>query len=131
MAQRGNSSHVTSKWEWVAAAISAVIVIGVLAVLIRGAAAGETGPDIVLRVDSVVRGTSGYHVVFTAENRGTRTAAALNIGAELWAGDVMVESSTSTIDYLPGESQRGGGLFFEHDPQTLRLVLRPLGYEEP
>jgi uncharacterized protein (TIGR02588 family) len=43
----------------------------------------------------------------------------------------MIESSTSTIDYLPGESQRGGGLFFEHDPQTLRLVLRPLGYEEP
>lgn len=131
MAQRGNSRHVASKWEWVAAAISALLIIGVLAVLIRGAAAGETGPDIVLRVDSVVRGTTGYHVSFTAENRGTLTAASLNIGAELWDGEVMIESSTSTIDYLPGESQRGGGLFFERDPQTFRLVLRPLGYEEP
>jgi uncharacterized protein (TIGR02588 family) len=131
MAQRSNSSHVSSKWEWVAAAISALIVIGVLTVLIRGAAAGETGPDIVLRVDSVARGTTGYHVMFSAENRGTRTAAALDIGAELRDGDVIVESSTATIDYLPGESQRGGGLFFERDPRSLRLVLRPLGYQEP
>jgi uncharacterized protein (TIGR02588 family) len=131
MAQRSNSSHVSSKWEWVAAAISALIVIGVLTVLIRGAAAGETGPDIVLRVDSVARGTTGYHVMFSAENRGTRTAAALDISAELRDGDVIVESSTATIDYLPGESQRGGGLFFERDPRSLRLVLRPLGYQEP
>jgi uncharacterized protein (TIGR02588 family) len=131
MAQRSNSSHVSSKWEWVAAAISALIVIGVLTVLIRGAAAGETGPDIVLRVDSVARGTTGYHVMFSAENRGTRTAAALDIGAELRDGDVIVESSTATIDYLPGESQRGGGLFLERDPRSLRLVLRPLGYQEP
>jgi uncharacterized protein (TIGR02588 family) len=131
MAQRSNSSHVASKWEWVAAAISALIVIGVLTVLIRGAAAGETGPDIVLRVDSVARGTTGYRVMFSAENRGTRTAAALDISAELRDGDVIVESSTATIDYLPGESQRGGGLFFERDPRSLRLVLRPLGYQEP
>ena len=131
MAQRSGTRHVTSKWEWVAAAISALIVIGMLAALITDAVSEDTAPDIVLRVDSISRGTNAYLVSFTAGNRGTRTAATLGIGAELWDGGRMVESSSTTIDYLPGESERGGGLFFQRDPRSLRLELRALGYEEP
>lgn len=131
MSQRRNSQHVTSKWEWVAAAISGLIVIGMLVVLIRDAVAETTAPDIVLRVDSISRESSGYLVSFTAVNHGTRTAATLGVSAELRVGDTVIESSSTTIDYVPGKSERGGGLILQRDPHSLRLELRALGYEDP
>jgi uncharacterized protein (TIGR02588 family) len=36
-----------------------------------------------------------------------------------------------TLDYLPGRSERSGGLFFSRDPRVLRLVLEVHGYQAP
>ena len=36
-----------------------------------------------------------------------------------------------TLDYLPQDSERRGGLFFTEDPAAYELVLRAQGYAEP
>ena len=131
MSENGSGGSVASKWEWVAGAISAAIVLGMLTVLIGEATAGHTPPDVSLRVDSIVRRSENYLVAFTAHNRGTNTAAALQVEGELRADTTLVETSSVTIDYLPGEGSREGGLFFRHDPRGLSLTLRPLGYQAP
>ena len=42
-----------------------------------------------------------------------------------------IETSDTTLDYLPGRSEREGGLFFSRDPRGFDLRLRPKGYMKP
>lgn len=131
MAQNGNGRQLTSKWEWVAAAVSALIVLGILAILITEAAADESPPDITVRMDSVVTVGDGYVAQFTAANRGTNTAADVVITGELRDGSTLIESGSATLDYIPGEAERGGGMFFRQDPRTLTLHLKAAGWQHP
>lgn len=132
MAQRNaGSSKIASKWEWVAAAVSALILIAILGVLVTESAGSERPPDVQVRADSVVRVTDGWLAPFTAHNRAATTAADLVVTGELWDGATKVESSTVTLDYLPGGAERSGGLFFERDPRSLTLKLRAAGYQRP
>jgi uncharacterized protein (TIGR02588 family) len=70
-------------------------------------------------------------VEFRALNEGGRTAAGLTIEGELRNGTKVVESSDTTLEYLPSHSERSGGLFFTADPREYQLELRAKGYETP
>jgi uncharacterized protein (TIGR02588 family) len=74
---------------------------------------------------------TGYVVRFRAVNASSATAAALRIAGELREGERLVEAGEALLDYLPGYSERHGGMFFRQDPKRYNLVLYPVSYAEP
>jgi uncharacterized protein (TIGR02588 family) len=122
----------TSTVEWIVAAASAVLVLGVLGFLIYdGVRKPQTPPDVTVQVDSISKAGPGYLVLFRALNRGRATAAEVLVEGELEADTGRVETSQTTIDYVPGGGEQRGGLYFTRDPRILRLQLRAHGYREP
>ncbi|HEU0015578.1 MAG TPA: TIGR02588 family protein [Longimicrobium sp.] len=121
-----------SRWEWVAAAVSTVMVVAVIGYLLYQAAGKtRTPPLLEVRADTVVRAGSGWLVQFRVDNRGRTTAGAVGVEGTLEDGGREVERSEAVIDYVPGRSFRDGGLFFTEDPGRYTLRLRALGYDEP
>ena len=122
----------TSPWEWVAAALSAVLVIATVGTLAYDAVGEPSGPPLVeVRVERTVATGSGYLVEFRATNRGYSTAAGVVVEGELRGDSGSVERSQATLDYVPAEGSRQGGLFFSRDPARYLLEVRPLGYTRP
>lgn len=122
----------TSKAEWIVAAVSAALVLAVLVFLIYDDVRHPlTPPDINLEVDSIQAAGPGFLVLLRARNRGRSTAADVMVEGELQADTGRVETSQTTIDYVPGGGEQQVGLYFSQDPRRLRLQLRAHGYREP
>lgn len=118
--------------EWVIACIGLLLVAGVLGLLLYKAIWGETSPpQITISVISIVPVQNGYLVQFQAVNQGGSTAEGVVVGGELRRDAKTAEASQTTLDYLPANSKKGGGLFFTHDPRQFDIQIRALGYEEP
>lgn len=130
--QEEEQEERTSVWEWIVAAISTVIVLGAIGFMLYEALSEPASPPkITIQVDSIVTTSSGYIVEFTAENRGQTTAQGLQIEGQLKSDTGTVQTSSVTIDYVPQEARRAGGLFFSEDPRRYRLELQPKGYDRP
>jgi uncharacterized protein (TIGR02588 family) len=128
----GEGGGHTSRWEWVAAAVSTVLVLAVVGYLLYDAVARpRTPPSIQVAADTVLQSGGLWLVEFRASNGGHETAAAVKVQGELTRADSSVEISEAVLDYVPGRSVRHGGLFFRHDPRAYRLELRAHGYQEP
>ena len=65
------------------------------------------------------------------DNASRRTAAAVSIEGTLRDGGQTVETSTATLSFVPGHSERKAGLIFTRDPRRHALEVRATGYEEP
>ncbi len=113
--------------EWIAAAVGLLLTIGVAAVIARDAFNGsaDMAPDLEVVVRDQQRVGNRWLVRFDAHNRSPVTAAQVTIEGALPDG----ETSTATIDYIPGRSMRGGGLIFTTEPRGVQL--RPLGFQDP
>lgn len=133
MAQGSRKRPETPRLEWIASAIGLLLVVAVLAVIGREALNGESGqvPAIEVAVVRVEAVGPGFVVGFEAVNRSGGTAAAVEIEGMLKAGETTVETSSAVIDYVPGHSRRGGGLFFREDPRRHAIELRALGFQRP
>jgi uncharacterized protein (TIGR02588 family) len=117
---------------WAIASVGLVLVAGSIGFLLYEAAAGDASPpDVTVRVDSISPTRSGFLVTFRAINEGGSTAEGLTVEGELKKGDGSVETSNTTIEYVPSHSEREGGLFFTSDPRQSELRLRAKGYEKP
>lgn len=122
----------TSQWEWVAAGISTLLVLGAVGFMGYEALVGPSGPPrLRIEVDSIMAAQGGYLVEFRVHNSGPATAAALLVKGELHADTGTVETSEVTIQFVPGEAARRAGLYFSHDPRLYRLEIRPKGYDRP
>ena len=127
-----HSAAGASPWEWVAAAIGFVLLLGAIGYLVYVAVTTPAGPPaIAFEQGPVMRSGSGYVVDITVRNEGASTAAGVEIEGALLRDGTAVETSTTTLDYLPRFSEREFGLFFSSDPRDGRLELRALGYSEP
>lgn len=113
--------------EWVASALGLVLILFVMGVIARDAFNGSAGmaPDIQVAATRVSQSQAGFLVEFEARNLSPITAAQIAIEGKLPGG----ETSTATIDYVPGRSARRGGLMFSADPRGIEL--RVLGYQNP
>ncbi len=130
--RESGSPDGTSGLEWVVAGLSALIVLGTAGFLVMDAfRIPPSPPRITIEVDSVVRAGPGYLVEFRARNSGQTTAAGLVIEGEIKGDTGTVEKGEVTIDYVPSEGVRKGGLFFTRDPRQHRLEIRPKGYDRP
>lgn len=122
----------TSVSEWIVAISSAALVLAVLGYLIYdGVRSPKTPPDVTIEVDSIQKAGPGYLVLFRARNGGRTTAAEVLVEGELETNSGKVETSETTIDYVPARGEQHGGLYFRQDPQRGRLRLRAHGYRDP
>ena len=119
-------------WMWVIGFLGLVLVLGSIVFALYEAVVGDSSPpDVTVEVESIVPAQSGFLVEFRVFNVGGTTAAGLTIEGELQNGTEIVETSDTTIEYVPSHSERAGGLFFIEDPRQYELQLRATGYETP
>ena len=113
--------------EWIASAIGLLLILGVMAVIARDAFNGsaDMAPEVTVTATRIRQSGTGFLLEFEARNLSPVTAAQLTIEGKLPGG----ETSTATIDYVPGRSARRGGRFFSADPRGVEL--RALGYQDP
>lgn len=130
---QGRRRPATSPLEWFAAALGALIALGLLGVIGWEAAVGTNGgpPELAVRALRTVPAAHGFVVEVEVRNRADATAAAVGIEGVLKSGDADAETSRATIDYVPGRARRRAGLLFARDPAGHRLELRATGYQEP
>lgn len=121
-----------SVWEWVAAAVGVLVAVGTIGFILRQAIAGsDSPPDVVVNVRSVRPVGAGHLVTFEAQNRGGETAAGVVVEGTLAGSEGPVETSETTLDYVPGGSTRQGGLYFGRDPGEYTLTVGAQGYGKP
>ena len=122
----------TSAWEWAVAAVGALLVLSVVGLMLYEALTEpSTPPQIEVSVDTIVQNEYGYVVQFQARNHGQITAAGLVVEGELKSDTGTVEKAQVTIDYVPSESRRKGGLLFTHDPRRYTVSVSAKGYDVP
>jgi uncharacterized protein (TIGR02588 family) len=122
----------TPPLEWAIACVGLMLVVTSVGFLLYKAIWKEASPpQITVRVISIVPVQNGYLVQFETMNSGGSTAEGVVIGGELRRGAERVESSQTTVDYLPSNSKKAGGLFFTQDPRQFDFHARALGYEDP
>ena len=122
----------TSAWEWAVAAVGALLVLSVVGLMLYEALTEpSTPPQIEVSVDTIVQTEYGHVVQFQARNHGQITAAGLVVEGELKSDTGTVEKAQVTIDYVPSESRRKGGLLFTHDPRRYTVKVSAKGYDVP
>lgn len=119
--------------EWVASGIGLLLILSMLALLLREALSGEAGqlPAIDVAIQRIAPAGFGFVVEIEAVNRSGGTAAGVEIEGLLKSGGAPIETSSAVIDYVPGHSRRGGGLFFREDPRRHQIEVRALGFQTP
>ncbi|MBC5784964.1 TIGR02588 family protein [Ramlibacter sp. USB13] len=119
-------------WEWIVAAIGAVLVAGTLVFLVADALRGGEGPpDPVAEVVAVTAQEHRFHVRVRVRNRGPAAAENLRLAGTLSEGGRVVERADTEFAYVPPGSSREAGLFFTHDPAHARLELSLHSYQAP
>lgn len=122
----------TTACEAVFAALGLILVLGTIGFLVyRGATSGTHPPEIRIVQRAVTPQQGGYVLEVDVRNTGDRTAAALTLEGELELPGGKKETSDVSLDYVPSNSHRRAGFFFEHDPQKYAVKLRAKGYQEP
>ncbi|SCY57602.1 hypothetical protein [Microvirga guangxiensis] len=116
--------------EWLAAGIGSLLVLGVFTVIGWQALNGSTPPAITVTVDTVAPVEGGYRILFRALNRADEAAAQVEIAGTV-STDGGEEVSRVVLDYVPGHSERHGGLFFTRDPRGGSLAVRATGFVAP
>jgi uncharacterized protein (TIGR02588 family) len=129
----GTSVAKTPALEWIASGIGLALAVGTPGFIGREGTQRlqDEPPAIEVRVERIVSHAAGYTVEIRARNLHERTAAEVEIEGTLRDGDREIATSRMTLAYVPGRSERGGGLFFEVDPRAYSLQVRALGYEQP
>lgn len=119
-------------WIWGIAFLGLIFVLGSIIFMLYEAAVGDSSPpDVTVRVEAILATEAGFLVTFRVIHEGGSTAEGLTVEGELRNGTEPVETSNTTIQYVPSHSEREGGLFFTLDPRQYDLQLRATGYEKP
>lgn len=109
------------------ATLGAVLLLGSLGIVIEGALRPQSPAfvDVTETDRDVIGGRTRIQV--EAVNRGDVTASAVTIQGTGPAD----QSSTATLDYVPGRSRKAGTLTFAGDIGTAPLTLEATGWVDP
>ncbi|GEO14077.1 hypothetical protein [Microvirga aerophila] len=118
--------------EWVASGIGLLLTLGIFG-SIGWQAFDDAGapPAIAVDVTRVVPVEGGYRVEFRARNSTGSTASQVEIEGKLAGDGAEAEIGHVVFDYIPGHSERKGGMFFTREPRQESLALRALGFADP
>ena len=93
---------------------------------------GEEDPSVLeTAVESVEKRGSSYYLPFTVKNEGDRTAAAVQVIAELQINNEIVEWGEQEIAFLSRQEEVQGAFVFERNPSEGLLTVRVASYLEP
>ena len=130
--QGGPDDQAPSFWEWVLAGLGLLLLVASVGYLLYYQwSSSDAPPDPAIEVIAVDPQQGRFLVRVRVRNRSHTTAADLRVTGELRQGDAVVERSETEFPYLAAESSHEGGLFFTHDPRTLRLELGVESYQVP
>lgn len=119
-------------WERVIAALGLLLVLASVAYLFyQGVWGDHSPPDIVVEPAGILDSGKDYLVRFKARNLGGETAAEVTISGVLKRDGEQVETTETTLDYIPAGSEQQGGLYFKNDPRSGELELSAAGYRTP
>lgn len=117
--------------EWAASGIGLLLTLGVFGFIGWQVLGDATSPPVItVETTGVAPVADGYRVMFQARNIGGAAASKVRIEGTLSAGGTA-ETSSVVLDYIPGQSEREGGLFFTQAPQSGSLSVRATGYAKP
>lgn len=132
MSSQSKHASGTGPAEWIAAAISLVIIVGVVGYLAYDAfGSRDSPPAVFVEMDSIVTVRGEHQVFIRATNRGKATAADVVVEGVVGQSPGSEERVQLTLDFIPGLGTRHGGLIFTRDPRREGLRLRAIGYTEP
>lgn len=115
--------------EWICAALSSILVLGLVAFLGHDAIFGGTRPaDIVVSIDEVERLDSGTMVMVTVANRGDKAAASVTVNASL--AETTAPDKQIEFDYIAAHAVRRGAFLFPHAVKPEALDIQVGGYTE-
>lgn len=118
--------------EWLVALLGLGLALGSIGFLLFQALIITPGPpDISLEASEPIATQYGYLLPVTVRNDGGETVAGLSIEARLEQGGEALETSQTSLDYVPAHSTQQAGFFFAEDPRDFELVLHIGGYQEP
>ena len=117
--------------EWFTFAVSATVLLGVMALVALQIPTEDKPPLPVARITSFgeERGES-YVVVVEVENRGDLTAENIQVSVSLETDEGTVEGD-QTIDFLAGEEKHEIEFLFDDNPSSGELDVRVTGYGIP
>ena len=119
--------------EWASAAVGLLIlaVIFVFLGMEMVKSNGSKPPVMLVEATGLAAYSDRYIVEVKVRNESPGTGAAVHIEGTINEGERSIETSSATVDYVPGMSQRRAGLVFTRDPRKYRLEMRVTGYERP
>lgn len=117
--------------EWVFAAVSGVLVLGLVAFLGYQALFGERGPaNLVVSIERVERMDNGTMVTVAVANRGDKAAASVTVDAALSAAAGEVPAKQISFDYIAAHAIRRGAFLFPKAISAKDLDIAVGGYSE-
>lgn len=122
----------TSLLEWISAGVGLVITLALLGFVGLEAAETSDRPPVLKVTPAAITAASDIYVVeVDVANLSGQTAAAVSIEGTLKQGGQTVETSSTTLSFVPGHSKRRAGLIFTRDPRGSAIEARATGYEVP
>lgn len=124
--KRGSTSssstdHRVDRVEWIAGALSAFLVLSMLAYLIL---LGVRGLNADPELEVIEVPGNGGQTRFAVVNRGERTASNVTVSLQLTANTGAVERRSVTIDFVPAHSQVSGAFLIQPaDWAKARLIV--------
>lgn len=116
--------------EWTTLGISLAVLVGVFALVAIQLRNPDAAPVPTARVKQVRAVGDRFHVDVEVTNEGDRTAANVQVNAEIQGIDGAI-SGDQTIDFLPGGGEQQLTFIFDDDPTTHELEVRVTGFTNP
>lgn len=127
-------SQESSGPDWVerlATIISAVLVLGVIAVLVWDAVHPDRPPALDVSTGTPTAVGRHWHVPIVVRNSGDVAVQEVNVSVSLQHPDTTVRDIDIRIDWLPGRSERAIDAVFAVDPSRGKLTAAVESFDEP
>jgi uncharacterized protein (TIGR02588 family) len=126
------NSWSRSPAEKVSFIISLSIITIVIALVCFAWITGDTNPPVLSVTTAQIRKINQqYYVPFTVTNYGGETAESVEVVAELFFDEEVIQTGNQQIDFLSRKEQRSGEFIFDRDPQQGDLKIRVASYKLP
>ena len=132
--ETGERLQQSSGPDWVerlATVISAVLVVGVIAVLVWDAVHPDRPASLDVSTGRPTAVGRHWHVPIVGRNSGDVAVQEVNVSVSLQHPDTTVRDIDIRIDWLPGRSERAIDAVFAVDPSRGRLTAEVQSFDEP
>jgi uncharacterized protein (TIGR02588 family) len=132
--ERGATPQKSSGPDWIerlATIISAVLVLGVIAVLVWDAVHPDRPASLDVSTGRPTAVGRHWHVPIVVRNSGDVAVQEVNVSVSLQHPDTTVRDIDIRIDWLPGRSERAIDAVFAVDPSRGKLTAEVQSFDEP